>query len=85
MLPESILGETFLEKYDGHNDPVTVIDPDRNYGVTAPAKHPIYENFRVKVPRFFIPFNTYISKCFYSSFHLRYLVYCLMYRHSKHC
>ncbi|CAL8996619.1 unnamed protein product [Prunus brigantina] len=48
MLPESILGETFLEKYDGHNDPVTVIDPDRNYGVTAPAKHPIYENFRVK-------------------------------------
>ncbi|PQM34291.1 hypothetical protein Pyn_29605 [Prunus yedoensis var. nudiflora] len=48
MLPESILGETFLEKYDGHNDPVTVIDPNHNYGVTAPAKHPIYENFRVK-------------------------------------
>lgn len=49
MLPESMLGETFLEKYADHNDPVTVIDPKRNYGITAPARHPIYENFRVKV------------------------------------
>ncbi|KAF5456554.1 hypothetical protein F2P56_026024 [Juglans regia] len=48
MLPESMLGETFLEKYADHNDSVTVIDPKRNYGVTAAAKHPIYENFRVK-------------------------------------
>ncbi|KAG2699807.1 hypothetical protein I3760_07G206200 [Carya illinoinensis] len=48
MLPESMLGEKFLEKYADHNDSVTVIDPKRNYGVTAAAKHPIYENFRVK-------------------------------------
>ncbi|KAL4603331.1 hypothetical protein ACB092_10G116300 [Castanea dentata] len=48
VLPESILGETFLEKYADHHDPVTVIDPKRTYGVRAPAKHPIYENFRVK-------------------------------------
>ncbi|KAG2699801.1 hypothetical protein I3760_07G206200 [Carya illinoinensis] len=40
--------EKFLEKYADHNDSVTVIDPKRNYGVTAAAKHPIYENFRVK-------------------------------------
>ncbi|XP_057959403.1 L-arabinokinase-like [Malania oleifera] len=48
LLPESMLGETFLEKYIDHNDPVTVIDGKRSYGVRAPARHPIYENFRVK-------------------------------------
>ncbi|XP_062025218.1 L-arabinokinase-like [Rosa rugosa] len=48
ILPESILGEAFLEKYADHGDPVTVIDPKRIYGVRAPTRHPIYENFRVK-------------------------------------
>ncbi|TQD86798.1 hypothetical protein C1H46_027671 [Malus baccata] len=48
VLPQTILGETFLEKYDDHNDPVTVIDPNRSYVVRSPARHPIYENFRVK-------------------------------------
>lgn len=49
MLPESMLGETFLEKYADHNDLVTVIDHKQTYGVRAPTRHPIYENFRVKV------------------------------------
>lgn len=44
-----MLGDTFLEKYVDHCDPVTIIDRKRNYGVKAAAKHPIYENFRVKV------------------------------------
>ncbi|KAK2659894.1 hypothetical protein Ddye_006427 [Dipteronia dyeriana] len=48
MLPESITGEKFLEKYADHSDPVTVIDPIRTYAVTAASRHPIYENFRVK-------------------------------------
>lgn len=48
MLPESMLGETFLERYADHNDSVTVIDHKRSYGVRANARHPIYENFRVK-------------------------------------
>ncbi|WOG85756.1 hypothetical protein DCAR_0104949 [Daucus carota subsp. sativus] len=48
ILPQSMLGDTFLEKYTDHNDPVTIIDRKRNYGVKAAAKHPIYENFRVK-------------------------------------
>ncbi|XVF34169.1 hypothetical protein REPUB_Repub18cG0035300 [Reevesia pubescens] len=48
LLPESILGEIFLEKYTDHGDTVTVIDKKRTYGVTAAAKHPVYENFRVK-------------------------------------
>ncbi|XP_075640495.1 L-arabinokinase-like [Castanea sativa] len=47
VLPESMLGETFLKQYADHHDPVTVIDPKRTYGVRAPAKHPVYENFRV--------------------------------------
>ncbi|KAK1275670.1 L-arabinokinase [Acorus gramineus] len=47
-IPEYMLGETFLEKYTDHNDSVTVIDPKCKYGVRAPTKHPIYENFRVK-------------------------------------
>nr|XP_027099581.1 L-arabinokinase-like isoform X1 [Coffea arabica]XP_027099582.1 L-arabinokinase-like isoform X1 [Coffea arabica] len=48
VLPETLLGETFVEKYADHNDPVTVIDMKRNYGLRAAARHPIYENFRVK-------------------------------------
>ncbi|GAB4854102.1 D-arabinose 1-dehydrogenase (NAD(P)(+)) [Ancistrocladus abbreviatus] len=48
VLPESLLGEEFLAKYGDHNDPVTVIDPKRSYNVKAAARHPIYENFRVK-------------------------------------
>ncbi|KAK9699639.1 hypothetical protein RND81_08G186400 [Saponaria officinalis] len=47
-LPESVNGETFLERYGNHNDSVTVIDPKRAYAVRAAARHPIYENFRVK-------------------------------------
>ncbi|KAF3968217.1 hypothetical protein CMV_007876 [Castanea mollissima] len=47
VLPESMLGETFLKQYADRHDPVTVTDPKRTYGVRAPAKHPVYENFRV--------------------------------------
>ncbi|XP_058211903.1 L-arabinokinase [Rhododendron vialii] len=48
MLPDSILGEAFLDQYSDHSDPVTIIDKKRTYGVRAAARHPIYENFRVK-------------------------------------
>jgi hypothetical protein len=44
-----MLGQTFIEEYADHDDPVTVIDQKRSYSVKAPARHPIYENFRVKV------------------------------------
>ncbi|XP_022637961.1 L-arabinokinase isoform X1 [Vigna radiata var. radiata] len=47
-LPESIVGEAFLEQHENHNDPVTIIDQKRTYVVKAPTTHPIYENFRVK-------------------------------------
>ncbi|KAL3361520.1 hypothetical protein AABB24_014411 [Solanum stoloniferum] len=48
MLPDSLIGESFVGKYSDHCDPVTTIDKTRNYGVRAAARHPIYENFRVK-------------------------------------
>ncbi|KAG2315235.1 hypothetical protein Bca52824_018357 [Brassica carinata] len=47
-LPDFMLGETFIDEYVDHDDPVTVIDQKRSYSVKAPARHPIYENFRVK-------------------------------------
>lgn len=47
-IPESIFGEKFLDQYSDHDDPFTFIDEKCNYGVGAPAAHPIYENFRVK-------------------------------------
>lgn len=47
-LPDAMNGEAFLSKYDHHSDPVTVIDKKRTYAVKAAARHPIYENFRVK-------------------------------------
>nr|CAD1823184.1 unnamed protein product [Ananas comosus var. bracteatus] len=47
-LPQSILGNVFLEKYIDHEDMVTTINPQLTYAVKAPTKHPIYENFRVE-------------------------------------
>lgn len=47
-LPESILGESFLNMYADHSDTVTVIDRKRKYAIKAPTKHPIYEKFRVE-------------------------------------
>lgn len=54
-----MLGDTFLEKYADHKDPVTIIDGKRSYAVKAAAKHPIYENFRVKVSNIFISSSNY--------------------------
>jgi L-arabinokinase len=47
-LPDFMVGQKFIEEYADHDDPVTVIDQKRSYSVRAPARHPIYENFRVK-------------------------------------
>ena len=47
-LPEHISGEEFLAHYKGTTDPVTSIDPHREYAVKLPAAHPIYENARVQ-------------------------------------
>jgi galactokinase len=47
-LPERMSGEAFLARYKGTLDPVTTIDPRREYAVRLPTAHPIYENARVQ-------------------------------------
>lgn len=47
LVPDSILGSNFIEKYSGTTDMVTTIDPAKIYAVKAPTNHAIYENFRV--------------------------------------
>ena len=46
-LPEHMLGAEFLDRYQGIDDSVTSVDPDRTYPIFAATKHPIYENARV--------------------------------------
>lgn len=48
LLPESMPGAEFLARYGDTNDPVTTVEPDRNYAIRAPTMHPIYENARVR-------------------------------------
>jgi galactokinase len=47
-LPERISGETFLKRYKETSDPVTSIDPKKEYAIRLPTAHPIYENARVQ-------------------------------------
>jgi galactokinase len=46
-LPPSIAGDAFLERYGGTTDPVTTVDPAREYSVRVPTAHPIHEHRRV--------------------------------------
>ncbi|GKB86315.1 arabinose kinase, partial [Tanacetum coccineum] len=56
-LSDTLSGEAFLTKYDHHNDPVIVIYNKRPCGVKAATRHPIYENFPVKVCAGMNPFE----------------------------
>jgi L-arabinokinase len=47
LLPNAIIGSQFLEKHRTHGDPVTTIQPDAEYRVAGPTRHPIEENERV--------------------------------------
>ncbi|XP_057806534.1 L-arabinokinase-like isoform X2 [Salvia miltiorrhiza] len=47
-LPEFVSGNEFIENFDHHDDPVTIIDRKLSYAVRAPTRHPVYESFRVK-------------------------------------
>lgn len=48
LLPESIKGTTFLERYGETTDSVTVVNPDKTYQIKACTTHPVYENYRVQ-------------------------------------
>ncbi len=47
-LPERMKGGEFLQQCGGTTDPVTEVQPDRDYPVFYPTAHPIYENDRVE-------------------------------------
>jgi L-arabinokinase len=47
LLPESITGAEFLEKYGEPGDTATQVDPNTTYFVRRRTAHPIYENDRV--------------------------------------
>jgi L-arabinokinase len=49
QLPERLRGADFLARYGGTPDAVTHVDPDREYAVRAPTRHPIAEHARIKV------------------------------------
>jgi len=50
-LPERLSGAAFLAEYGGFTDSVTHIDPRRDYAVSQPTAHPIYEHHRVQLFR----------------------------------
>ena len=47
-VPEALEGRDFLERYQGHTDLVTEVDPARTYAVRVCTAHPIYEHQRVR-------------------------------------
>ncbi|MBV8780682.1 MAG: hypothetical protein JO353_04730, partial [Phycisphaerae bacterium] len=47
LLPATIVGSEFLKQHRTHGDPVTTIQPDAEYSVAGPTRHPIEENERV--------------------------------------
>lgn len=49
LLPESILGQAFVERYQTSIDVVSFIDRDQEYKVLKCTRHPVYENFRAKL------------------------------------
>ncbi len=47
VLPDTLLGDQFLSEFQTHDDPITVIQPDKTYRIQGPTAHPVYENDRV--------------------------------------
>lgn len=49
LIPETLTGRGYLEKYGLHIDPVTIVSPDVVYRPRACATHPVRENHRIKI------------------------------------
>eukprot|EP00271_Cylindrocystis_brebissonii_P005262 TRINITY_DN17215_c0_g1_i1.p1 TRINITY_DN17215_c0_g1~~TRINITY_DN17215_c0_g1_i1.p1 ORF type:complete len:605 (+),score=77.79 TRINITY_DN17215_c0_g1_i1:159-1973(+) len=47
-LPKEMSGADFSAAYGSHGDAATKVEANRIYAVSAPAAHPVYENFRVQ-------------------------------------
>ncbi len=50
-VPAALDGRSFLDRYQGHTDRVTQVDPSKNYAPRACTEHPIYEHHRVQIFR----------------------------------
>lgn len=48
-LPDTLIGEDFLDKYKAIIDPLSFIDRDKEYIIKNATRHPVYEHFRVKI------------------------------------
>lgn len=48
VLPETLRGGEFLERFSSTSDTVTKPEPNRDYAVRAAAAHPVHEHFRVR-------------------------------------
>jgi L-arabinokinase len=46
VLPRTLLGRDFLARQSGVDDPLSRIDPEQQYPVSASVSFPIWENFR---------------------------------------
>lgn len=51
VVPLTMSGKEFLERYLGSTDMVTHIEPERVYAVRQPTAHPIYEHHRTRLFR----------------------------------
>ncbi|MEM9674927.1 MAG: hypothetical protein AAF992_20205 [Bacteroidota bacterium] len=49
LLPDSLSGDEFYQQYKYSIDQVAFIDRDKTYSIRNCTKHPVYENFRVKL------------------------------------
>src|SRR5579859_5517289 len=50
-VPHALDGASFLARYGGITDPVTMVDPATRYAVRRSAAHPIYEHQRARLFR----------------------------------
>src|SRR5262249_30131065 len=48
-LPERMRGAEFLARYGSTPDAVTHVEPDRDYAVLEPTRHPIEEHARIQI------------------------------------
>lgn len=46
-LPETMVGDAFIERYGSVFDPIATVEPNRTYTVFAPTAHPVGEQHRL--------------------------------------
>ena len=47
-IPDRMRGANFIDRYQSTTDSVTRVDPEVEYAIRTPSRHPVYEHFRVQ-------------------------------------